>query len=135
MKASDPSASHELQLLTSPTVWLCALAAAFAMSSAQAANTPDDLSVPANAESMTPRQAYEHDKAYCHSDRVTEQRALCLKEASRAFQEARAGLLEPSADDHVASRQSRRHLARQRATGETTTSTSGTSSSSPDTNK
>ena len=88
---------HDLQLLSNPSLWLCAVAAAFTMATtAHAANSPDDVQPPANAESMTPKQAYDHDKAYCNSQQATEQRSLCLKEAARAYQEARAGKLEPT---------------------------------------
>ena len=66
--------------------------------------------------------------------KTTEHSAFPLKVSrNRAYLEARKVLLEPSADDDVASRQSRKQMARQRAAGEASTSTSGTSSS--DTNK
>ncbi|MEW6706049.1 MAG: hypothetical protein AB1430_14485 [Pseudomonadota bacterium] len=97
MSASRSHASHaphELHLLHNPAVWLCALAAGFITATAQAATSPDDLSVPANADSMTPRQAYEHDKAFCNSGQATQPRALCLQEAARAYREARAGRLD-----------------------------------------
>lgn len=121
-------ASHDLNLLTSPGVWLCALAAAFTMATAHAANTPEDLSVPSDSASLTPKQAYEHDKAYCNSREKTEDRATCMKEASRAYQEAKAGILEPGS--HVATRSHRaRHMARTHNDDQATTS--GTSSSKP----
>lgn len=87
--------SHELHLLTNPSVWLCAVAAAFTMGTAHAQQTADDLQVPSNVDSMSPKQAYQHDVQYCNSMRALEPRKLCLKEASRAYQEARAGKLQP----------------------------------------
>jgi hypothetical protein len=106
--------ANDLHLLSSPSMWLCAVAAAFTMATTvHAANTADDVQPPANAESMTPKQAYDHDKAYCNSQQATEQRSLCLKEASRAYQEARAGKLEPTTTA---------------SSDDTSTSTSGTSS-------
>jgi hypothetical protein len=68
--------------------------AAFAVSAAHAAPTPEDLAVPANAPNMTAQQAYEHDKAFCHSAQSTQPLAQCLKEASRAYQEDKSGTLE-----------------------------------------
>ena len=50
--------------------------------------------MPANAAAMTPQQAYQHDRAYCTSGQATENRSLCLKEAQRAYREARAGRLD-----------------------------------------
>jgi len=41
------------------------------------------------------QQQYQQDRAYCSSGQATEPRALCLKEAARAYQEARRGTLEP----------------------------------------
>ncbi len=94
MTDSRTQASQDLQLLRNPAVWLCALAAAFTVGTAQAANTPDNLQVPANADSMSPRQAYEHDKAFCNSGQATQPRALCLQEAARAYRENLAGRLD-----------------------------------------
>jgi hypothetical protein len=94
MTASRTHNTHDLQLLRNPAIWMCALAAAFTVGTARAATSPDDLQPPANAESMTPKQAYEHDKAFCNSGQSTQPRALCLKEAARAYSEARRGRLD-----------------------------------------
>lgn len=124
MTASRTHDTHDLQLLRNPAIWMCALAAAFTVGTARAATSPDDLQAPANAESMTPKQAYEHDKAFCNSSQSTQPRALCLKEAARAYNEARRGRL----DDGV--------VAQADTTGRSSlgsTSTSGTASTSSDT--
>lgn len=96
MNRSHEHAAHELRLLANPSLWVCAIAAAFTLGTARAADTPDDLTPPANAASMTPKQAYQHDKDFCNSGRSTEPRAVCLKEAEHAYREARAGTLEPN---------------------------------------
>ena len=138
MTSSRLHAGHDLSLLRSPSLWLCAVAAAFTMSAtAHAASSTDDLQPPANAESMTPKQAYEHDKAYCSSQQATEARALCMKEANRAYQEDRAGKLEPaataSADDTAATpKHHRSHRMAKGASKNTETSTSGTGSPNED---
>ena len=119
--------SHDLHLLTSPGLWLCAVAAAFTMATAHA-NTPDDLSVPSNAQSMSAKQAFEHDKAYCQGREKTEDRATCLKEANRAYQEARAGKLEPGDSTHAASHSHRKHMAKSKTADQS--SSSGTSDAS-----
>jgi hypothetical protein len=41
------------------------------------------------------QQQYQQDRAFCNSPQATQDRATCLKEASRAYQEARRGTLEP----------------------------------------
>jgi len=123
MKTSCSHAAHDLHLLTNPAIWLCALAAAFTVGTARAANSPDNLQMPANANSMSPRQAYDHDKAYCSSNQVTQARSLCMKEAERAYREARAGKLNTNT---VVARSDRGSLS---ATTNTT-STSGTSMAS-----
>lgn len=119
--------AHELRLLTNPATWLCAAVGALAITTAHAATTPDDLTVPANADSMTAKQAYQHDKAYCNSGETTEARATCLKEAARAYQENKAGVLEA----HASSHSHRTHMAR-RHTQQGTANASGTGSSSRD---
>jgi len=124
MTASRTHDTHDLQLLRSPAIWMCALAAAFTVGTARAATTsPDDLQPPANADSMTPKQAYEHDKAFCNSGQSTQPRALCLKEAARAYSEARRGRL----DDGVMA-QADTSSSNRGALGLNNTSTSGTSS-------
>jgi len=136
MTSSRLHAGRDLSLLRSLPLWLCAVAAAFTMSAtAHAASTTDDLQPPANAESMTPKQAYEHDKAYCNSQQATEARALCMKEANRAYQEDRAGKLEPaataSADDTAATpKHHRSHRMAKGVSKNTETSTSGTGTGS-----
>jgi hypothetical protein len=120
-------ASHDLHLLTSPALWLCAIAAAFTMATAHAANTPDDLAVPSNAQSMTPKQAFEHDKAYCQGREKTEDRATCMKEANRAYQEARSGAAEGHAT-HAASHSHHHPMAKNKAAD--ATGSSGTADSS-----
>lgn len=118
MTVSRSHDAHDLQLLRNPAIWLCAMAAAFTVGTARAATSPDDLQAPANVQSMSPKQAYEHDKAFCNSGQSTQPRAACLKEAARAYQEARAGKLEDG-------------VMAQANTGDTgsslSTSTSGTS--------
>lgn len=126
MSDSRTSAQHELGLMTQPAIWLCAIAGALLMAGgARAANDPENLTVPSDSAALSASQAYAHDKAYCMSSAVTENRSLCLKEASRAYQEAKAGILEPGSQ--VASTHHRRHMAKAASTS-TTTSTSGTSS-------
>jgi hypothetical protein len=87
--------AHDLHLLSHPMLWTVAVAGAIAMSSSAhaAPTTPDDLVPPANAVSMTPREAYAHDRAFCNSGQATEARALCLKEAARAYHDDLAGKL------------------------------------------
>jgi hypothetical protein len=99
------------------------MAAAFTVGTARAATSPDDLQAPANANSMTPKQAYEHDKAFCNSGQSTQPRALCLKEAARAYNEARRGRLDDGVMAQADSSSSNRG-----ALGLNNTSTSGTGS-------
>lgn len=144
MTSSRHHSSHDLHLISSAAMWLCAAAAVLAMSTARAANTSDDVQAPANAESMTPKQAYEHDKAYCASGQSTQPRAACLKEAARAYQEARAGKLDSDAGTassgpaprHQAHRAGQHHgkKAQTSTSGTSGTSSSGTSSTSSDNN-
>jgi len=83
VKNHDSSVHHDLPLLTNPAVWACALAGALAMST-NAHAAYDDA-----------KQQYEADKTWCTSGQSTEPRALCLKEAARAYSEAKKGTLEP----------------------------------------
>jgi hypothetical protein len=120
-------AQHDLQLLAHPGLWLCAVAAAFAMATTTArAADPESLDVPSQAQNLSPKQAYQHDRAFCNSSQATEARALCLKEASRAYHEARAGkLLRPDNEQAMgANRHQRQQMNRANA--------SGTGTSSPD---
>lgn len=105
--------AHELRLLTQPATWLCAVVGALAIGTAHAANTPENLSVPADAATMSAKQAYEHDRDYCNSRESTEPRALCLKEAARAYQEDRAGTLDKVGTSGTGSAQAH-HRARHR---------------------
>jgi hypothetical protein len=115
----------ESKLLRRKGTWLCAMAAVFTMAAAHAATSPDELQVPDNA--MTPKQAYEHDKAYCKSGQSTQPQAVCLKEAARAYQEARAGTLLRSGDQQTASHKSQKQQRTARKAGNSAeTSTSGT---------
>ncbi|HET9642234.1 MAG TPA: hypothetical protein VFP68_02500 [Burkholderiaceae bacterium] len=77
-------------LLRSPVVWAWALAGALALSTPAQAASADDIKVP-DASNMTAKQAYQHDVAYCNSGEATQPRALCLKEAQRAYREAAGG--------------------------------------------
>jgi hypothetical protein len=124
MTASRTHDTHDLQLLRNPAIWMCALAAAFTVGTARAATSPDDLQPPANADSMTPAQAYAHDKAFCNSGQSTQPRALCLKEAARAYSEARRGRL----DDGVMAQADTSSSNRGSLGLNNNTSTSGTSS-------
>ena len=72
---------------------------------------------------MSPRQAYDRDKAYCGSAQSTQPKDVCLKEAARAYQEARAGKGESRSG--AAGRTASHHKA-----GKAKTSTSGTSDAS-----
>lgn len=95
MTASRTHDTHDLQLLRNPAIWVCAMAAAFTVGTARAAGTsPDDLQSPSNVSSMTPKQAYEHDKAFCNSGQSSEPKARCLQEAARAYSESRRGRLD-----------------------------------------
>jgi uncharacterized membrane protein len=79
-----------LRLPRNPVAWGGALAAALAISAPAHAATADDIKVP-DASNMTAKQAYQHDVNYCNSGQATQPRALCLKEAQRAYQEASGG--------------------------------------------
>jgi hypothetical protein len=138
MSTSRTHESHDLQLLRNPAIWVCAIAAAFTVGTARAESSPDDLQAPANAASMTPKQAYAHDKAFCNSGQSTQPRNLCLKEAERAYREARAGRLDdgvlaraPSGDTTGSSLGLGNNDS---SNANSTTSTSGTSSSSNSSN-
>lgn len=132
MKDHDSFLHHELPLLTNPAVWICALAGALTMSTAHAAYANDA------------KQQYEADKAYCTSGQATEPRSLCLKEASRAYAEARKGTLDTSSSmDNMEptsagptsgkARHHHKHRAKPAASSTTDNSSSSTSGSSTST--
>jgi hypothetical protein len=105
------AAPHDLHLLTHPGLWLCAVAAAFAMTTtAHATSSPEDLQPPSDAQSLSPRQAYQHDRDFCNSGQATEPRALCLKEAARAYNDDRAGkLVRPDNEQAMSGNRHHRH--------------------------
>lgn len=124
MKDHDSFLHHELPLLTNPAVWICALAGALTMSTAHAAYANDA------------KQQYEADKAYCSSGQATEPRALCLKEAARAYAEAKKGTLDSSSMDAMeptsagpTSGKTRHHKHRAKASASSTKDNSSSSTS------